>query len=136
MAQKRVVSIMYCKRCDKEGVTNWHPCFHGSNAIISLESKKKLNTPLARKMAKLYEHYTGYKFPGGITNAKIYSNRGMGSYAASEGTWSWYLMSIDESFGYPYNFGSCDTATHCSKQSYDDMSILNYNGDFELVCDK
>ena len=110
---------MYCKRCDREDVGNFHRCFvYGNPTIRPLKRKpvpKDRNTPLARKMAKLYESILGDKFPGGLENAQIDKDYlGMGAYR-SDGAWVWFLSSIDLNKGIPQSFGSSWAATKCAK---------------------
>lgn len=123
---------MYCKRCDRDDVGNFHRCFIGLNAIRPLKKRPNPNTKLVRRLAELYEYFTRFSFPGGIRNARIISNGRLSSDAAAEGTWSWYLASIDSSYGNPYYFGSTYTATECAKQPVVKLEILFYNGEHEL----
>jgi len=110
---------MYCRRCDKDDVGNFHRCFvYGKKTVSPLKRRpepKDRNTPLARKMAKLYELKLGEKFPGGIENAQIDKDY-LAMYAyRSDGAWVWSLSSIDISKGIPDDFGSVWAATKCAK---------------------
>lgn len=117
------MATYYCRRCDKDGVTGSHRCFYGFNAIIALKKKPNLNTPLARKLAKLYEKITGHCFPGGIENAKIISYGRVSSADLSCGNWKWRLGAISGNRS-PINFGSTDTATNIGKLGLDDIDVF------------
>ena len=69
------------------------------------KSRQKVNSPLARRLARIYEKEGGLPFPGGERNATI-SRTNAGSNQRSEGAWSWQLDPIDTSHGHPLPFGS------------------------------
>lgn len=127
------MSSYYCKRCDRENVGSFHRCFIGMNAIRPLLKRPNPNTKLARRLAELYEYFTGYAFPGGIRNAKIISSGRLSGDDASLGYWKWHLGVIDASNGYPIDFGSTETATVCGKLPVAYLTVYVHNGDYELI---
>lgn len=106
---------MYCRRCDKDDVGAFHRCFVNSRpAVRPLKQRPNPNTPLARKLAKIYESECGEKFPGGIDNAKIVREQmGMSEAWRHHGSWVWTLAAIDGA--HICEFGSQRTAKECGE---------------------
>lgn len=107
---------MYCPRCDKDDVGNFHKCFMpGMGQIRGLKAKPTRNTILARKLATMYEQFYKEIFPGGIDNARIDRDHLAIRAYKDCGAWVWSLWVIDSSHGYPKEFGSGFPATECAK---------------------
>lgn len=87
----------------------------GFNQIRAMKKRPTQNTPLARRLARLYELAYQQHFPGGIKNAKI--NRDQLAITAYRdcGAWVWSLFVIDSTAGYPRAFGSPYPARECVK---------------------
>ena len=62
-------------------------------SVEEINAKHK-NTPLARRMARLYEEKVGAPFPGGIENACIYRSYA-GYWQRAEGAKLWWLDLMD-----------------------------------------
>lgn len=110
---------MYCRRCDKDDVGSFHRCFMPgatSRTIRPLKQRPQPNTPLSRKLARIYEQELGEKFPGGIENAVV-KREGSAitpGYVRSQGAWVWSLGVIDGDRRL-HEFGSQQAATFCAK---------------------
>lgn len=74
------------------------------------------NTPLARRLAKLYEIAYDEPFPGGISNAAISRDQLAIRAYKDAGSWVWSLKSIDREHLFKVrDFGSNYAATKCLK---------------------
>ena len=88
---------------------------------------KRKNTPLARKLAGLYEEMVGSPFPGGVENAYVCRTYA-GYWQQASGAMSWSLECINnvgDDDGHtlaPCSFGSQHPATNCIK----DTSLLEF----------
>ena len=74
--------------------------------------KMNQNTPLARKVARVFEHF-GHEIPGGPENACIRRTYA-GHWQKTNGAWLWELACVDNSF-LIYSMGSTDRATDVVK---------------------
>jgi hypothetical protein len=110
---------MYCRKCDRDDVSGFHKCFTpwGGN-IRPLKKRPHPNTPLARRLAKLYEECYEEPFPGGITNAMIQRDQAAIRAYRDTGAWVWSLGVIDSNPGFCHDFGSGYPATKCVKDKY------------------
>lgn len=107
----------YCKRCDKENVGSFHRCFMpGFNQIRPMKRKPSRNTPLARRLARLYESAYNEPFPGGVQNAQIKRDQLAIKAYRCDGAWVWNLAVVNSNdFCHCREFGSPWPATICAK---------------------
>lgn len=56
-------------------------------------ARQRVNTPLSRRLARMWEQETGQPLPGGIENACIQRTRA-GHWQRSAGAWYWFLYTI------------------------------------------
>ena len=96
--------------------------FHTEGSPFS----KAKNTPLARKLAKIYEKHIG-PFPGGIHNACIERLR-PGHHQRSAGAWSWMLGWINEVDGKSVaEFGSQYSAKEAIEDPLENIQVGFYS---------
>ena len=109
---------------------DWQPSQEFSEArsrAIREKERSRKNTPLAQRLAKIYEEHFNEPFPGGIENACIQRTYA-GHHQRSGGAWSWCLQKINSDIpnGLVRDFGSQYPAKEAVK---DPMNlILVYNG--------
>lgn len=107
---------MYCSRCKKDDVSDFHRCFvYGFKLVKPRKNPPNRNSLLARKLAKLYEEAYYVKFPGGIDNACINHDK-LNNNDRSAGGWGWHLGSINNKLVHAvHDFGSQTPASKCKK---------------------